>query len=348
MNNNSRCGFTLIELLVVIGIIGILAGILMTSFSGGTSSARAAKCLSNMRNLAQVTIGCAAKNHPIFGEHFPLAGSRAVMNAKSSDGSIEYLEETGWISWLSMKDEYGMRGGASVTDGTAGSGTEHPKSFVKIKNASAYSSGDDSKEQDFAIQNGAIWPSMNGNRECYVCPEHALAVRKKGLNVHWSYVMNAYFGYDWSDGQKAVDALEIETNDRVSLNSTRLDRTLLFAELPFNDHDFSGSKIDTEFSSSASTENDPVLQYGAKYDGEDFNQKWKGSAESIAFNHKAGSRWCAHVVFADGHTEKLLLPKGGGGLTREQLTALLCGDDKRGGGKDISFDGKSYTKLKTK
>lgn len=347
MNNNSRCGFTLIELLVVIGIIGILAGILMTSFSGGTSSARAAKCLSNMRNLAQVTIGCASKGNNIFGDYFPLAGSRAVMQAKGD--SIVYLEDSGWISWLSKNDEYGMRGGATGEKGqNTGGGKDHPKSFVSLKNASAYSSGGDSDDQDFAIQNGAIWPSMNGNRECYVCPEHALAARKKGLNVHWSYVMNAYFGYDWSDGQKAVDALEIFTNDRVSLNSARLDRTLLFAELPFNDHDFNGSKIDTEFSSGASTENDPILQYKASYDGEEFNKKWSGRAESIAFNHKAGSRWCAHVVFADGHTEKLLLPKGGGGLNREQLTALLCGDDKRGGGKDISFDGKSYTKLKTK
>ena len=40
--------FTIIELLVVIGIIGVLAGVLMTSFSGGTESARAAKCLTTV------------------------------------------------------------------------------------------------------------------------------------------------------------------------------------------------------------------------------------------------------------------------------------------------------------
>ena len=48
-----RSGFTLVELLVVVAIIGILAGVLLASFSGGTEAARAAKCLSNMRNLAQ-------------------------------------------------------------------------------------------------------------------------------------------------------------------------------------------------------------------------------------------------------------------------------------------------------
>ena len=45
-------GFSLVELLVVIGIIGILAGVLMGVFSGGSDSARAARCLSNMKNLA--------------------------------------------------------------------------------------------------------------------------------------------------------------------------------------------------------------------------------------------------------------------------------------------------------
>ena len=340
--------FTLIELLVVIGIIGVLAGILLTSFSGGTEAARAAKCLSNMRNLAQVTISCAAKGNNIFGNHFPLAGSRAVMTPQGED--IVYLEESGWISWLSKNDEYGMRGGAGAGGGDSaangGGGKSHPKNFVALENASAYSSAGNNEDQVFAIENGAIWPSMNGNRDVYVCPEHALAVQKKGLTANWSYVMNAYFGYDWSDGQKAVAATYVGTNDRVTLNASRLDRTLLFAELPFNDHDFGGSRIETEFSTSASPENDAILQYKASYDGEDFNKKWNGNAESIAFNHKSGKRWCAHVAFADGHTEKLLLPKGSGGINREQLTALLCGDDKRGGGKDISFNGTSYSKLK--
>ena len=45
-------GFTLVEMLVVIGIIGILVGVLVASFSGGTESARNAQCLTNMKNLA--------------------------------------------------------------------------------------------------------------------------------------------------------------------------------------------------------------------------------------------------------------------------------------------------------
>ena len=336
---NCSQGFTLVELLVVIGIIGVLAGILVASFGGGTEAARAAKCLTNMRNLAQAAIGCAANGKSINDnntQYFPLAGSRAEMGV--SGDSIMYYEDVGWISWLSMNDEYGTRG-------EKGSGTRGLKSFMALENVSAYSASSDDEKVLFAIKNGSIWQAVSGNRDIYVCPDHVRTVGKKGLTVNWSYVMSAYFGYDGGNKSDATSIIG-SAADRVTLNSSRLDRTLLFAELPFNDHDFDGSRIETSFSTSASPENDSVLQYKASYDGEDFNKKWNGNAESIAFNHRSGKRWCAHVAFADGHTEKLLLPKGGGGLNREQLTALLCGDDKRGGGKDISFNGTSYSKLK--
>ena len=323
--------FTLIELIVVIGIIGVLAGILFASFGGGTSTARATKCLSNMRTLAQAAIGMATRSSSTTG-YFPLAGSRAALD---NDSDVYCVEELGWISWLSKNDEYGMRGNKN-----------HPKAFVAVDNASAYSSQTENDDQTFAITNGRLWRAVNGNRQVYVCPDHVLAVQKAKVNVNWSYVMSAYFGYDWSDGSKAV-CLQGSSSGRVSLNSGRLDRTLLFAELPFNDHEFGGKAIKTDFSTSSGTAVDCVLQYkGGSVDGEKFENNWSGTAESIAFNHRYGKRWFAHVAFADGHTEKLEQPMSGGGLTKVQLTALLCGDDGRGGGKDISFNGKSYSKLK--
>ena len=332
--------FTLVELIVVIGIIGVLAGVLFASFGSGTDAARAAKCLANMRNLAQATISCAANGKSVndnSSHYFPLAGSRAEMDV--SGDNVVYNEDVGWISWLSMNDEYGTRG-------EKGSNTKGSKGFIALENVSAYSKSGIDEKAAFAIKNGAIWEAVNGNREVYVCPDHARVAGKKGLTVNWSYVMSAYFGYDWSNGSKATGIVG-QSKDRVSLNSSRLDRTLLFAELPFNDHDFGGAQIDTSFDTAADTSNDCVLQYKASgIDGETFNKQWAGTAESIAFNHKSGKRWCAHVAFADGHTEKLLLPNGGGGLNREQLTALLCGDDDRGGGKDIAFDGNGYSKLK--
>ena len=323
--------FSLVELLVVIGIIGVLAGVLLVSFSGGVEAARAAKCLTNMRNLAQITIATAARTS---SQYYPLAGSRAIVAAEED---TVYLEQVGWISWLSKNDEYGMHG----------HGAQHPKNFVSLDNASAYSTVGDNGDAVFAITNGTVWQCANGNREVYTCPEHVLAAQKAGVEVNWSYVMNAYFGYDWSDGQKAVVARNVNESDgRVGLNTSRLDRTLLFAELPFNDHEVGGGRIETDFSTSPDTANDCVLQYKTGgMDGMTFGKDWSGRGETIAFNHKSGKRWCAHVAFADGHTEKLLLPKEGGGLSKEQLTALLCGDDDRNGGQDVSFNGKSYQKM---
>lgn len=321
--------FTLIELIVVIGIIGVLAGILFASFGSGTSTARATKCLSNMRTLAQAAISMATRD-----SCYPLAGSRAALALGNDSDDDCCVEQRGWISWLSRNDEYGMRGNKN-----------HPKAFVSVDNASAYSSTTANDDQMFAITNGRLWRAVNGNRQVYVCPDHVLAVQKSKVAVNWSYVMSAYFGYDWSDGSKAVCLSR--DHGSVSLNSERLDRTLLFAELPFNDHEFGGKAIKTDFKTSPGTEVDCVLQYkGSAVDGEKFENNWSGKPESIAFNHRYGKRWYAHVAFADGHTEKLELPMTGGGLTKEQLTALLCGDDGRGGGKDISFNGRNYSKMK--
>ena len=332
--------FSLVELIVVIAIIGVLAGILFTSFSGGTESARAAKCLTNMRNLSQAAIGFATRKQNVSGssaQAYPAAGSRAVMSPLvSSDGSIIYLEDVGWISWLSKDDPYHMH---RRSNGGHGS-----KSFVAVPNVSAYSTKADDPDALFALTNGLMWGAVNGNRETYVCPEHQRVCAKKGITVNWSYVMNAYFGYDYTDGGDAV-GIGIHSG-RVTLNSSRLERTLLFAELPFNDHEIGGAALPPNFTPAPSPENDCVLQYKAgTIDGEEFENNWKGTPESIAFNHRSGKRgWCAHVAFADGHTEKLLLPKGG--LSKTDLTALLCGDDDRHGGKDISFNGTEYQKLK--
>ena len=321
-------GFSLIELLVVIGIIGVLAGVLMVSFSGGTESARAAKCLSNMRNLAQGAMSIGAKTH-----HFPYAGSHATIGTDGNGNSV-YYEHVGWISWLSKNDEYGTRTRSK----------SKPQSFVNCKNLGAYCSPNGVDEDgDFALSNGKLWTAVGKERAVYTCPEHVLRADRQRVRVRWSYVMNAAFGYDYTGGSEATGTEDGSAG--VWFNTSRLGRRLLFAELPIGGKpiastDLNGKHQDEYQIGDGSPLTDCVLQYKASVNGKDYNSDWSGVAESIAFNHKSGKRWCAHVVFADGHTEKLIAPRTSGGLSDEQLTALLCA------GADVGFDGTSYALIK--
>ena len=306
--------FTLVELIVVIGIIGILAGIMLTSFGGGRESARAAKCLSNMRNLAQGALSYASNVSSDGEAYYPNAGSYADYNPYVE----KYYERKGWISWLSMNNPY--KGGST--------------SFVKCETVGGcFKSTGMDEAGTFAITNGSLWKYVGRSRDIYVCPHHVIRAQKRGAQVRFSYVMNSYFGYDWSDGS------DVGGGSKKRESVTRPDRILLFAELPFgekgSDYDTANAIGDNAFSESTLT--DCTLQYKANYNGKSYNDNWQGEAESIAFNHKSGKKWCAHVVFADGHAERLILPSGSGGLSATTLTALLCV------GVDVIFDGSTYS-----
>ena len=63
----------------------------------------------------------------------------------------------------------------------------------------------------------------------------------------------------------------------------------------------------------------------------------------MGVNHVSGRNAFAHVVFADGHVEKLRVPMVGkkpdtSGFA--ELTTWLCA------GFDVSFDGKRYNRVK--
>ncbi|MFG0285454.1 MAG: prepilin-type N-terminal cleavage/methylation domain-containing protein, partial [Phycisphaerales bacterium JB039] len=45
------CGFTLIELIVVVAIVGLLIGILAPALAGAMTTARRAKCMSNLKGF---------------------------------------------------------------------------------------------------------------------------------------------------------------------------------------------------------------------------------------------------------------------------------------------------------
>ncbi len=296
--------FTLIELLIVIGIIGILSAILLTSFSGGTESARNAKCLTNMRNLA-----AACQTYGMANGHYPYAGSFERFAADESAGihnvKYKYTERKGWISW----DSHGAYASS-------------PRSHVASASWFTSCYNQDLTVREYALTNGALWKYVSANREVYVCPKHkqSCAAARQPL---WSYVMNSYFLWDKSQGSRGYDEgyWGVEYG-----NASRADRRLLFAEIPFTDWIAEPSK---DSDSSPGLKNDCTLQYEARY-----------GREYIGFNHSSGKKMrFAHVVFADGHVEKITYPKKGMNLNQaQQLTEWLCT------GKDISFDGSVYRK----
>jgi prepilin-type N-terminal cleavage/methylation domain-containing protein/prepilin-type processing-associated H-X9-DG protein len=57
---SAKRGFTLVELLVVMGIIGLLAAVLLSSFSSTLTSAKAVVSMNNLRQLAEANITYAA------------------------------------------------------------------------------------------------------------------------------------------------------------------------------------------------------------------------------------------------------------------------------------------------
>ena len=149
--------------------------------------------------------------------------------------------------------------------------------------------------------------------------------------------MNGYFGWDVTKGSSAC-----ASDDYVIWYNTlaRADRRLLFAEIPFM-----GYSTWQPEGTGGSEQTDAILQYAAS-DLPKGEQPTEAGNETIGANHVQGKNLIAHVVFADGHVEKLRIPYAGTIKSPKaddaallQLTRWLCA------GKDISYDGKQYKKM---
>lgn len=75
-----RTGFTLVELIVVISVVALLIAILLPSMKNARESARAAVCLSNMRQvgMSMLMYGDSNGGAVLFHENNPLTGEDAV------------------------------------------------------------------------------------------------------------------------------------------------------------------------------------------------------------------------------------------------------------------------------
>ena len=316
-------GFTLIEMLIVIAIIAILVATLVTSFSGGTESARAAKCFANMKNLASATqsYGMATGYYPLASsvEIQSLGGQLAMRNVTDQTG-----EGRGWISWYAP-GKYPATGAKS----------SRSDSML----VSCYGKEGDSQSEAthmYCLTNGTMWKFVSANRTVYQCPEHLKVARKKKLIPAWSYQMNAFFGCCQANNtQNGIKWVNYNPAGEVKFGRLlRADRILLFAEMPFFQYKGAGTPT---FSTSGGDENDCTLLY----DHKSLNLGDGSRPESFGFNHKAGRETVAHVCYADGHTEKLRLPhKGLSKSDAEELTTWLCR------GVDVTFTGSHYEELK--
>lgn len=284
-------GFSLIEMLVVIGILGILITVLVTVL-GNTENARSVQCKANLKNLCSA-VSSEVTRHTGEYKYYPLAGSVEQMDIKSVNNDYRevYTEHPGWISWNS-RGKY---------KGSVGSHISNAGWFI-----SAYNQ--DLETREYCITNGSLWRYMGGSRSSYVCPSH---VRKMPSNMrpNWSYVMNGYFEYDRSEGADSVASFPGRTQEGVGSKAHRL---LMFAELQWEEF---LPDVKPHPSASSGFENDCTLQYGSD----------EGS-EIIGFNHKSGNDVIAHIAFADGHVDQIVMqarkPMNAGQL--RELTKFLC------------------------
>jgi len=74
-------GFTLIELLVVVAIISILAAMLLPSLQRAKESAKAAVCMSNLRQVGIAALSYAAD----WNDHSPNWGDSLVVMTSAAD-----------------------------------------------------------------------------------------------------------------------------------------------------------------------------------------------------------------------------------------------------------------------
>ena len=284
-------GFTLVEMLVVIGILGILLAVIVPMITN-TDSARAVQCKANLKNLANAVSSRLTEQS---GDHkwYPLAGSIESLGVSENDGDYEerYGEYVGWISWNSQNAYKGKV-----------SSHRSQQSWI----TSAYNQNTEAR--DFCITNGSLWRYMGGSRTSYVCPSHIKKMNPT-MRPNWSYVMNGYFRYDTSQGG---DRPQITYPGRTQEGiGSKAHRILLFAELQWEN---CLPDVNATPSTAAGFANDCTLQYTGD------------QAEIIGFNHKTSNDLVAHIAFADGHVDQIVMPKRKPLALNElrKLTEFLC------------------------
>ena len=310
-------GFTLVELLVVMSIIGVLVAALITPVTNALETARTAKCKANLKNLAQ-----AATSYAVATERMPWAGSYEWYAAPNVNGRYvtTYYECPGWVGWT-------------------GSGKWSSETAQRGRMATAKFCGTDQNDEKpyLSITNGSLWTYVGKDLSTYICEKHRKAAQRVGLKkVLRSYVMNGYFGYpnagsgqlpywSWNAKNGADDSGDHWIAfDSVSSRGSAAD-LLLFAELPaYRPGHVSG--IDSSEYAADGVLETPIRTTDNVAVSPTYHRRM--ATEVIGFNHLVGKRYVAHVVFADGHVDALIEPKGAKDADLKELTKQLCNGDE--------------------
>lgn len=300
-----KAGFTLVELMVVLAIIGILAGALTFQVTKAADSARAMRCKANLKNLSQAALNYGAEN-----DYLPCAGSHEAQD-RWHDGRryvMAYFNQHAWVDWTGRFD-------GPARNPTPG------------KTACFYGQSSSRTDEGYiSVSKGVLWSLTGGDLKTYICDQHKKICKRNGIkHVFRSYVMNAFFGYDYRPN--GVRAAGWQSQKLTDLSNTGNASTrLLFAELPvyapggIYPHK---EEVQKDYNGSGPCGADGVLE--TEIPDRRYTEVNK---EYIGFNHLVGKRYVAHVSFADGHVEVLMEPRNASKEDLIELTKNLCNGEE--------------------
>ena len=272
-------GFTLIEMLVVVGILAVLMTVMVRVSSGAIESARATKCIANLKTLA---VACSSYADAKMA--FPFAGSLV---------SADYLNN----------------GGPSISYGWVGTGGTETSLSCYVPN---------SETREDCIRNGQLFPYVNSNRDVFVCPTHKNMYKSNppawsyAMNemFGWDSSGGEVDPTMLMIPKKKIPGVAMGAYNRVfgrmRMQPPALERVLLFAEIQFAD---AGDSFSGNSGGGSVAETDCTLQYDSLKECIGFNHKSGGNmAAHVAFCDGHVEKYILYRGLSRGDAE--ILTKG--------------------------------------